>query len=209
MQIGILGPVPDGLTIFETMRMEPDGSVPLWPLHLARLRRGCAAVGFALDEGAIDFGGLPRGEVLRLRIAVDARGRVERTHAVQPPNPDAWRVALRGRLDSSDPWLQIKSSRRDVYDAARAAMPQGADEVILRNERGEICEGSITSLFLRKNGRMLTPPLSSGLLPGVLRQSLLDAGRAEEEVLHPADLEGGDLFMGNALRGLIPARLVP
>lgn len=91
----------------------------------------------------------------------------------------------------------------------RAAMPQGADEVILRNERGEICEGSITSLFLRKNGRMLTPPLSSGLLPGVLRQSLLDAGRAEERVLHPADLEGGKLFMGNALRGLIPARLVP
>ena len=54
---------------------------------------------------------------------------------------------------------------------------------------------------------MLTPPLTSGLLPGVLRQSLLDQGAAREAVLLPGDLERGDLFMGNALRGLIPARL--
>ena len=67
---------------------------------------------------------------------------------------------------------------------------------------------AITNLFLRRNGKLLTPPLASGLLPGVLRQSLLDSGEAVEAFLMPADLDEGELFMGNALRGLIPAQLI-
>lgn len=208
MQGRIPGPIPDGLTVFETMRMEPDGRIRLWPLHLARLRRGCAAVGFPLNESGFGLDALPRGRALRVRLAVDAAGAVHLTHAVQPDNPTEWRVALSGRLESGDPWLRIKSSRREVYDAARAALPADIDEAILTNERGEICEGGITTLFLRLRDGLLTPPLSSGLLPGVLRQSLLDGGWASETVLRPGDLAEGQVLMGNALRGLIPARLV-
>ena len=84
-----------------------------------------------------------------------------------------------------------------------------ADEVILLNERGEVCEGTITNVFVDiGDGVLVTPALACGLLPGVLRGELLDAGRAREAVLSPADLmDAKALFVGNSLRGLIPARL--
>lgn len=212
MEIILRETVPAGLTIFETMRQEADGSVPLWPLHLARLGRGCRAVGFPLDADEVERMALtrrPEAGVLRVRLTVDAQGQIATTHAPLPANPPLWRVGLSGfGLHSADPWLTIKSSHRPTYDLARAALPEGVDEAILLNERGQICEGTITSLFLRRNGVLLTPPLTSGLLPGVLRQSLLDRGEAREALLWPDDLDRGELLMGNALRGLIPSRLV-
>lgn len=113
------------------------------------------------------------------------------------------------RLRSDDPLLAHKTTRRDAYDRARAeAAAAGADEAILCNERGELCEGAFTSLFLRRAETLLTPPLACGLLPGILRAELLEAGRAREAVLTLDDLEGAEaIYMGNSLRGLIRARL--
>lgn len=210
VQSRISGPVPEGLIVIETMRAEA-GAIRLLPLHLTRLRRDCDAVGFPLDEDTV-LGGLaalPREGILRVRLTVDARGRVDVVHQDLPDNPLFWNVEISALcLDSFDPWLRVKTSQRQVYDAARQALAAGVDEAILQNERGEICEGTITNLFLRRGKRLLTPTLDSGLLPGVLRASLLASGEAEEATLFPPDLEDGDLMMGNALRGLIPARLV-
>ena len=116
---------------------------------------------------------------------------------------DELRKLAAARLASDDPWLRVKSSRREVYDRARAAIPEGLDEVIFLNERGEVCDGSITSVFFDRGQGMRTPPVSSGLLPGVLRVELA----CPEEVLHAGDLPGVRLWVGNALRGLIPAQL--
>ncbi|TRW96713.1 aminotransferase class IV [Paracoccus sp. M683] len=210
MEIDLRDAAPPGLTVFETMRQEADGRIALWPLHVARLRRGCLAVGFPLDEAAAEAA-IPQasGQVMRNRLAVDATGQVAVTRQPLPPNAPEWRVVISAlRLDSADPWLRIKSSMRATYDAARAALPDGVDEALLLNERGEVCEGTITNLFLRRDGTLLTPPLTCGLLPGVLRQSLLDQGIARASLLHPEDLATGDLLIGNALRGLIPARLI-
>ena len=86
--------------------------------------------------------------------------------------------------------------------------PAGLFEVLFFNTRGELCEGAFTNVFLRREGRMLTPPVSSGLLPGVLREALLLTGEAEEAVLTQDDLEQAEaLWVGNSLRGLIPAAL--
>ena len=211
MQVRIPGPIPDGLTVFETMRAEADSRISLWPRHLARLRRGCATTGFALDEDRVMalLAGLPHGTVLRARLTIDQAGQVALTHAPLLPNPEYWRVVLSDlRLEAGDPWLRIKTSHRPVYDAARAALPQGVDEALLRNAEGQLCEGTITSIFLRRDGRLLTPPLSSGVLPGVLREALLADGRAEESVLTLGDLQDGQFYCGNALRGVIPARLI-
>jgi para-aminobenzoate synthetase/4-amino-4-deoxychorismate lyase len=71
---------------------------------------------------------------------------------------------------------------------------------------GQLTEGSFTNLFVDRGGKLLTPPLSAGLLPGVLRAELIDSGRAVEAALTRADLNHG-FFVGNALRGLIPATL--
>lgn len=213
MEIDLRDAAPEGLTVFETMRQEADGTVPLWPLHLARLRRDCRAVGFPLDDDRamrpLAAALTASGAVMRLRLTIDARGRAEVTRQPLPQTPPEWRVALSQlRLDSADPWLRIKTSHRPAYDQARAALPDGVDEAILLNQQDEVCEGTITSLFLRRGDVLLTPPLACGLLPGVLRQSLLDIGAAREAVLRVEDLQDGELLMGNALRGLIPARMV-
>ncbi|MCZ0960884.1 aminotransferase class IV family protein [Paracoccus benzoatiresistens] len=211
MQGRIPGPLPEGLTVIETMRRDADGRIRLWPLHLQRLRRDCVAVGFPLDEKQVldRLSRLPAGKALRLRLSVAGDGAVELVHQPLPAHPPEWRVDISGvRIDSGDAWVRIKTSNRPIYDRARAAMPDGIDETILLNERGEVCEGTITNLFLCRDGRLLTPPLACGLLPGVLRAALIEEGRALEAMLTPDDLMEGPLLMGNALRGLIPARLV-
>lgn len=210
MQIGISEPVPKGLTVIETMRVTASGGVAHWPLHLARLRRDCAAVGFPLDEGAVEraLADLSVRDVSRLRLTIDASGGVDLTSTPLPMNPPAWVVVISPHvLRSDDPWLRIKTSHRPVYDAARAALPDGVHEAVLMNERGQLCEGTITNLFLQRDGKLLTPPLDCGVLPGVMRQVLLNSGAAQEMVLYPGDLKTGKLIMGNALRGLIGAVL--
>nr|HRO15966.1 aminotransferase class IV [Paracoccus sp. (in: a-proteobacteria)] len=88
------------------------------------------------------------------------------------------------------------------YDAARQAMPEGLDELIFLNERGEVCDGTITTLFFDRGAGMRTPPRASGLLPGVLRAELLAQGACREEVLMAHDLPRVRLWVGNAVRGL-------
>ena len=190
-----------GLTLIETMRWDGAG-VALAPLHRARLARGAAALGWRFDAAV--FEGLLVGpdHPARLRLTLDGAGQMAAVASALPESPAVWRIGLAAeRLRSDDPWLRLKSSRRAAYDAARAALPPGLEEVILLNERGEVCDGSITTLFFDRGQGMRTPPLSSGVLPGVLRASLGVA----EEVLRAEDLPSVRLWVGNALRGLIPA----
>ncbi len=157
-------------------------------------------------------GGAPHPTPLRIRLELFADGRIEVQAApFTPLAPETtWRVKLAAtRLASTDALLRHKTSRRAAYAAARAEHPAAeTDEMILANERGELCEGTITSLFLDDgSGILKTPPLSSGLLAGVLRQELLETDKAEEKILRPEDLVRGAILMGNSLRGLIRSEL--
>ena len=170
--------------------------------HLARLVRSATTLGFLCDPAAV-LAALPRPDgPARVRLTLGAGGDIEVTVAPLPPAAPEWRLKLAApRLDSADPWLRVKSTRRAVYDAARAALPPGTEELIFCNERDEVCEGTITNLFFDRGQGMRTPPLGSGLLPGVLRAELA----LPEEPLLRADLPHVRLWVGNALRGLIPA----
>jgi 4-amino-4-deoxychorismate lyase len=186
-----------GLKLIETMLWDGTAA-PRWPLHLARLRRSAGMLGWTCPEM------VPSGpdHPARLRLTLSGAGAVEWTVAEPPPAKADWRVGLAGEgLRSDDPWLRVKSTRRAVYDRARAALPNGLDEVIFVNERNEVCDGSITTVFFDRGQGMRTPPLSCGLLPGVLRAEL----GCPEEVLLSNDLPKVRLWLGNALRGLIPA----
>ncbi len=201
-----------GLELIETFRRDPDGGFPHLAPHLQRLQASAARLGWRCDAQAVQdaLAGLaPAPGPRRVRMVLNAASRIQVRDAELPPNPPCWRLALAStRLDSADPWLGIKSSRRAVYDRARAALPAGIDELLFRNERDELCEGTISNLFIRQNGRLLTPPLASGLLPGVLRRKLLESGAAAEAVLFALDLQRAEaVYMGNSLRGLIPAEL--
>lgn len=196
-----------GLRLIETALW--DGAVcPRLGGHLARLTASAARLGWPCDKDAARAALTgPPGAPARLRLTLDGAGRIEVTHSPLPPARPEWRLGLaQARLDAGDPWLRIKTTNRAVYDAARAALPDGLDELIFLNQRGEVCEGTITTLFFDRGQGMRTPPLSSGLLAGVLRAELLAGGTCHEEILLAADLPQVRLWVGNALRGLIPAR---
>ena len=111
-------------------------------------------------------------------------------------------------MRADDPWLGVKSTQRAIYDAARANLPSELDELIYCNDDGWLCEGTITNIFVDQGEGLLTPPLDCGVLPGVLREELLEMGRAREVRLRLNDLAICDrIYVGNSLRGLIPARL--
>ncbi len=192
------------LKLIETMRLLADGSVPRLDLHCARMAAGAAALGWRFDPAGFHraVAGCYSAAGGRLRLTLGAGGFA----VTQAPLPEAraeWRLGLAEvRLWSDDPWLGVKSSNRAGYDAARAAMSAGLDEVIFQNERGEVCDGSITTLFFDRGQGLRTPPLRCGLLPGVLRAEMA----CVEEILSTTDLPRVALWVGNSLRGLIPAR---
>ncbi|MBY4629713.1 aminotransferase class IV family protein [Rhizobium croatiense] len=203
-------------SLIETLRWQPgDGFIRL-RLHLARLSRSARRLGFPQPiEAAAKLEDAVAGCAgpLRIRLTFDAQGRIEVTRAAFVPlAPETvWTVRLaETRLDSTDRLLRHKTTRRAVYEVARAEYaPDEADDVILLNERGEVCEGTITSVFLDDGtGTLRTPPISCGLLAGVLRTELICARKARVGRLTLADLDGGTLYIGNSLRGLIRANLV-
>lgn len=210
----ICGGGPMDFSLIETLRWKPEIGFERLERHLARLSRSAEALGLKGAEGARQalFAAL-QPEPLRIRLELFPDGRIDVQAApFTPLAPEAiWRLKIaKTRLSSTDPLLRHKTSRRAAYAAARAETPAAeAEEVLLLNERGELCEGTITSLFLDDgSGLLKTPPLACGLLAGVLREELLETGKAVENILRPDDLAGGTVFVGNSLRGLIRGRLV-
>ncbi|HZX29846.1 MAG TPA: aminodeoxychorismate synthase component I [Rhodocyclaceae bacterium] len=200
------------LKLIETLRRE-DGRYPRLQGHLDRLRRSAVWFGFPFDETAVGqaLAASSAPGTWRVRLTLDKAGAVEVTAALLGPEPAGPRFAAiaEDRIDSRDPLRGHKTTVRFAYDAALktiAARPEVFD-VLFLNERGEVAEGARSNIFVERDGVLLTPPLASGALPGVLRAELLATGRAREVVLTPADLSEGFL-LGNALRGLIPVRLL-
>lgn len=193
---------PD-LRLIETLLWDGTG-FPRLALHLARLRRSASVLGWCCDPQTVDtaLSDPQAGGPSRVRLVMDARGACTVTTTALQPAAGVWRLGLASaRLASDDPWLGLKSTRRAAYDAARAGLSPGLDEVVFLNERDEVCDGTITTVFFDRGKGMRTPPLACGLLPGVLRAALA----CPEEVLHADDLGRVRLWVGNAVRGLIPA----
>ena len=195
-----------GLKLIETLAWDGAELLRL-PLHLARLVRSAQALGWTCDLAQVEaaLGRALPATPARLRLTLDAMGQAEVQTADLPARKSEWRVGLAlARLSANDPWLGVKSSNRHAYDTARATLPTGLDEVIFQNQRGEVCDGSITTVFFDRGQGLRTPPQSCGLLPGVLRAEMA----VPEELLLARDLPQVRLWVGNSLRGLIPATYV-
>ena len=202
--------IPLGTKLIETFGWEPGQGYVRLDLHLRRLERSARALGFACDRSAIgaELAEYKGDAAMRCRLTLAADGTVEVTRAPMPPAKGQWVVRIADvRLDSTDPWLRYKTTNRALYDEARAAMPDGVDELIFLNERDAVCEGTITNIFVTtQDGKSLTPPLSSGLLPGIYREQQLEQGLCQEAVLTLDDLRHAKaITLGNSLRGEIAA----
>jgi para-aminobenzoate synthetase/4-amino-4-deoxychorismate lyase len=200
--------------LIETMRFDPAEGIALLPLHLARMTASAAEFDFVFDRhavrNAIQALWFETSQPSKVRL-MRARSGAHTIEIAPLPDalPDPARVALLPLPVPPGDWrLRHKTSDRGFYeDALAAARAAGADEAVFVDGEGRVTEGSFTNLFVERDGKLLTPPASLGLLAGVLRASLLEAARAVEAELRVADLQGGFLI-GNALRGLSPARLI-
>ncbi|MFZ2972801.1 MAG: aminodeoxychorismate synthase component I [Ferribacterium limneticum] len=201
-----------GLKLIETLRRD-DGVYPMWAGHLARLKRSAAYFGFPLDEQLMfrELGRQPTKGTWRVRLTLDKAGAIDVQAVAFDGAAPAMRLAALAEqaIDSRDVLRRHKTTVRPLYDAALCSLSADSpvfDQVFL-NERGEVAEGARTNIFVECEGVLLTPPLASGALPGVLRASLLAAGQAREAVLWPEDLAAG-FWLGNALRGLVRVALL-
>ncbi|USI74151.1 aminodeoxychorismate synthase component I [Sphingomonas morindae] len=196
--------------LLETMRFDPFDGLLETERHLARLKASAEALGFAVDRHAVrnelQAATFRLREPARVRVRAAPSGRVAIEVRALPATPAAPVAVAIVPLPVApeDFRLRHKTSARDFYDEARRAA--GCFEVVFARSDGWLTEGSFTSLFVERDGRLLTPPLAHGLLPGILRQALLESGRAIEAPLRAEDLRDGFL-LGNAVRGLIQARL--
>lgn len=205
-----LADLDPGLQLIETLRLE-DGRYPRLEGHLARLAASAAWLGFPCDPLAVRQALAVQATVgtYRVRLTLEKDGNIAVTcHPLGHETSGPRRALLAAEpIDSADPLRRHKTTARARYDAALASIAKRPEvfDVVFLNERGEVAEGARSTVFVEREGILLTPPLASGVLPGVLRAEMLAAGRARESVIYPADLEAGFL-MGNATRGLVPVR---
>ncbi len=118
----------------------------------------------------------------RVRVMLDHNGQFSVDVTPLEPNPNIAIVAIYPqRINSQDRFFLHKTTHRDLYDQARAqALSEGCFEMLFVNQDGDITEGTISNVFVERQDRLLTPPIRCGLLPGILRESLLKTGRAVE-----------------------------
>ena len=213
---------PDApFALIETIRYERSTGFHLLERHLARLQSSAGHFGYPFSREAV-LAALEaeaaRVEapvaMLRLLLAEDGTITVTSTAIELPTKGTVWRFVISDqRLDEKDPFFYHKTTRRQFYDREmeRQKALTGCDEVVFLNKKGELTEGTRTNLFIEIDGRLFTPALTCGLLPGTLREELLDLPRAaaSEAVLTPQDLLTADrIYLGNSVRGLIRAELL-
>lgn len=200
--------------LIETMAFDPETGIALLELHLTRMKRSAERLGFEFDRHAarnqIHALCFELDRPARLRLLASRRGSsaLEAGPMPEPFDDFAAAVALPNPLDPSDWRLAHKTTDRAFYeDAFAAAKSLGGREAVLVREDGLVTEGSFTSVFVERDGILLTPPASLGLLPGVLREYLIEKGEAREAELTLDDLANG-FKLGNAVRGLFSAKLI-
>jgi para-aminobenzoate synthetase / 4-amino-4-deoxychorismate lyase len=211
--------LPAEFELFETMHATHDDGCRHLDLHLRRLRASAAYFGFVCNEAQIRAtlqqacDALPPGVAHRMRFGLKQSGECSMQCAALAPLIEPVRILLAQEpTDASDLFLRHKTTVRERYDAGwRAAEAQGAFDTLFFNTDGDITEGGRSNVFVKLDGCWYTPPLASGVLPGVMRAVLLadPAWDACERRLTLDDLRvAQEVVVCNALRGALRATIV-
>ncbi|PRD75624.1 aminodeoxychorismate synthase, component I [Burkholderia multivorans] len=213
-----------GFQLFETTCATRADGIRHVDRHLARLQRSADAFGFRFDADALRRAIDARCAALdgdgpyRMKLSLAKDGTLDIVAAALKPLPAGpvrvWLAADHGFAPTraNDALLLHKTTRRADYDRAwQAAEALGGFDMLFVNERGELTEGGRSNLFVKLDGQWVTPPLASGVLPGVMRAVLLDdpAFGAVERIVTRDDLARAQaLLLTNALRGALDAVLM-
>jgi para-aminobenzoate synthetase/4-amino-4-deoxychorismate lyase len=214
--------LPAGFELIETLLLSAGEarSFPLLARHLARLRGSAAYFGFAYSETAVvdalqQYARRADGKrPHRVRLTLAKSGTPTITMAPLVDFKQAPAVAFSTAItDSTSLFLRHKTTVRPLYERSLRSLPEGSDifDLLFFNERGELTEGARSNVYLVRNGRWFTPPLSCGALGGVMRADVLARAEpeVEERVLYREDvLQADEIYLSNALRGLFRVHLV-
>jgi para-aminobenzoate synthetase/4-amino-4-deoxychorismate lyase len=207
---------PTDFSLVETLLW--DGSYPLIELHLGRLADSAAYFSFPCERWEVraallaEESTFPDRRPRKVRLLLSPDGALQLASEIlpeKPVDPKALRVAVSPhRVDPLDPMLFHKTTHRPLYaEAFASATANGYDEVLFLNDRNEVTECSNNNVFIERAGRLITPPIECGLIPGVHRQLILQTHPAvSQRRLTLDDLRKADaIFLSNAVRGLRPA----
>ncbi len=225
-------------SLIETMALYPDSTssaqdqgICKWPLpeitdnntgilllslHLQRIKKSAHFFDIPLNQKDLiqeieDFLANRRHDSPAIiRILVNQAGEIRIEKRALPPVQCPVSITISPlRVDSTNTFLYHKTTSRDMFNTElNRIRNNGFFDVIFMNERGEITEGAISNLFVKKSGRLLTPPIKSGLLNGCLRQMLIQKGIVKEQVLYQKDIElAEEIYIGNSVRGPLRAVL--
>lgn len=204
--------------LFETIRVEQGQACHL-EMHLGRISQSAKALMIKFDSNRAksliqeSCSQLDASLIYRLRLDLSAEGLLSvKTAAIQnlQAGPILWAsdiLATDATMSSTDQLLGHKVTRRKLYDQAwLAAEKLGAFDALFVNEQGFVTEGGRSNVFIKKDGRWLTPPLASGCLPGVMRSMVMNDAKyqAVEQDITPTDvLSAEEVIFTNALRGIV------
>lgn len=188
--------------------------------HLQRLATSAATLGFPCDTAAATHllhqleEEMRRGAArCKVRLSLSREGSCSASYepiTVQGSTTPLRLCIAAEPTHSSNPLLRHKTTKRELYDHYfTLARQQGYDEILFHNERGEITEGAISTIFIRKGWQLCTPPLHCGLLNGIFRHYILATRpTATEKIITINDIATADaIFIANSVRGLRPATM--
>lgn len=207
-----------GIGAFETMALE-EGEPVFFDQHMDRL------------EGAVKYFGIPferkTTEKMVWKYLDDNKEKLSGHDALKTavseknfvisvrPNPYAGKDSdtrvrteySKIRRNETSPLTYHKTlNYAENLMERRKAAQQGFDEAVFLNGKGEITEGTVSNVFFIKDGKIYTPPVSCGMLPGIMREYVCRSFQAEETVIRPEDIELYDeMFLTNSLMGVMPA----
>jgi para-aminobenzoate synthetase / 4-amino-4-deoxychorismate lyase len=202
---------PNAFCLLETMRFIPSSGIARLTHHLHRMRKSAEYFGFEIQFSEIEqvltnFSSKSERK-LRLLLSRDGSYVLEDHDPGTAGEPMRLKMAVKP-VNSSDCFVQHKTTNRQVYEAAKEDSAD-CDDVILWNERGELTETTVCNLYLELDGRLLTPDSHCGLLKGTYREELLLAGETSQAILTREDLmRATRLFVSNSVRGLCEATLI-
>jgi para-aminobenzoate synthetase/4-amino-4-deoxychorismate lyase len=205
--------------LIETLRWDPEQGFFLLEYHLDRLQESAGYFLFPCDRASVlrilEDTVEPCQTAQRVRLLLHRDGKIK-AHRVKLGNPAPESCPARvifspHRIDEKNPFFFHKTTRRELFDSEYARCTAlGYRDVLFTNSSGQVTEGAISNVFIRKAGGapLLTPPVSCGLLAGTFRRMLLERGEAEEAVLNMQDVQEADeIFIANSVRGLVRAQV--
>ncbi|MDJ1168694.1 aminodeoxychorismate synthase component I [Roseofilum sp. BLCC_M154] len=203
-------------SLLETLLWTPQAGYFLLSYHLQRLQDSAEYFKIPLDLPQLlqhlqTLAPTLKPSPHKIRLLIDSQGALTlESSPISPPSPST-PITLKlapQPIDSGNIWLYHKTTHRQIYTQASAAVT-GCDDVLLWNENHQITESSIANVVLYWQGKWITPPLNCGLLGGTFRAWLLDRHLIHEypitlEMINPSSI----LYVINSVRGWQRARLI-